>query len=111
MDASEAVLLNDDAMVEGVFARAGRACVLVPGALNADRLVVDPRFTDADADAEPGRRMGSMGSSWNWERYSQASEEASVVKRPGAEEPITGFHSVGSRSVWLASWLWLWLWW
>lgn len=58
-DASDGVLLNDDAMVDGVLARAGK----VPGALKADRLVVEPARL-----AEPGRRMGSMGSSWNCER-------------------------------------------
>lgn len=30
-----------------------------------------------------------------------------MLKRPGAEEPITGFHSLGSRSVWLSWWWWL----
>lgn len=30
-----------------------------------------------------------------------------MLKRPGAEEPITDFHSLGSRSVWVSWWSWL----
>lgn len=49
--------------------------------------------------------VAAAGSSrpWNCARYCQASEDAAAATLLSGRRAITGFHSVGSRSVW-ASW-------
>lgn len=55
--ASDALLLKDEATVDGVLVKAGRVIPDALGALNADKLVVEVRWIAR------GRRMGVMGSS------------------------------------------------
>lgn len=85
--------MREDAAVDGVWLSDGAPSPLV----TLERLVVLRC---------PERRDGSIVSALpprNLERYCQASDEAREVALPLLRLGITGFHSVGSRSV-LASW-------
>jgi hypothetical protein len=81
---SDALLLNDEAIVDGVWVSDGMVAVAL---MSVDKL--------AELRSDRDRRTArGTWPPWNWERYCQASDDASGLVP--ALIDITGFHSVGS---------------